>query len=400
MMDLFGRKKARMERERREAQEAREREIALRVSDIPPQTSDWNTKFSGMLAPQTVRLHYWPAYHSNPYQRSFYGADTEHFTAQASPVDAALADLRASGADTVVCFHLHWLNFLYQAPKADEEPVEDRVETFLSALDSFVAEGGRLLWTVHNLKEHERSEDTLDADVRAHLIAQAHAVFVHGAAASAEVLATYPHATGKVCVIEHGHYLGVYPDAMPRQDARKALELPLSDTVFLSLGWLRRYKGLDTLCAAADRLPDTHLVIAGRALQAEKDEIMEMLTRYARVQVHEGWVKGADIQIYMNAADFAVLPYLASFTSGAALLALSFGVPVIAPRLGAFPEVIEDGVSGLLYDPEDPNGLTEALQRAARMPEGARAEMRYAASQAATSRPWAAARYELFHCLT
>ena len=56
----------------------------------------------------------------------------------------------------------------------------------------------------------------------------------------------------------------------------------------------------------------------------------------------------------------AALPFSAILTSGSAITALGFGLPVVLPRLGCLPELV-DGRCGLLYDPADPQGLEKAL---------------------------------------
>ena len=50
------------------------------------------------------------------------------------------------------------------------------------------------------------------------------------------------------------------------------------------------------------------------------------------------------------------------------LEARAMGCPVIAPRSGGFPELIADGVDGLLFDPDDPRALVEALRHAVDTP--------------------------------
>jgi beta-1,4-mannosyltransferase len=62
----------------------------------------------------------------------------------------------------------------------------------------------------------------------------------------------------------------------------------------------------------------------------------------------------------LNAADVAVLPFLDVLTSGSAILALSFGKPVILPDIGCLPELIDDSM-GQLFDPKNTNGLKEAM---------------------------------------
>ncbi|MDP2725948.1 MAG: glycosyltransferase family 1 protein, partial [Dehalococcoidia bacterium] len=77
------------------------------------------------------------------------------------------------------------------------------------------------------------------------------------------------------------------------------------------------------------------------------------------------FVADEDIQYFLNGCEVCVLPYRTMTTSGAAILSLSFGKPVIAPRIGGFPCLLEKG-GGLLYDPEG-NGLSCALAQAREM---------------------------------
>ena len=67
------------------------------------------------------------------------------------------------------------------------------------------------------------------------------------------------------------------------------------------------------------------------------------------------------MQMYLRAADAVVLPYKDVLTSGSAILAMTFGQPVIAPAIGCLPESL--GAEGtILYDPSTPDGLERALR--------------------------------------
>ena len=77
-----------------------------------------------------------------------------------------------------------------------------------------------------------------------------------------------------------------------------------------------------------------------------------------------GYVPFADVTRYFAAADVLVLPYRHVSQSGVLFLALSLDLPVVATRVGALPEVLRDGESGLLVPPESPGALAEALVRA------------------------------------
>ena len=69
-----------------------------------------------------------------------------------------------------------------------------------------------------------------------------------------------------------------------------------------------------------------------------------------------GAVPDDRMQVYLRAADAVVLPYRDVLTSGSAILAMTFGQPVIAPAIGCLPESL--GSEGtILYDADAPDGL-------------------------------------------
>ena len=66
---------------------------------------------------------------------------------------------------------------------------------------------------------------------------------------------------------------------------------------------------------------------------------------------------------YIRAADFHILPSLYEGLPNVVLEAMAAGTPSIATRVQGTPELIEDGVSGLLVPPADPGALGAAIDR-------------------------------------
>jgi glycosyltransferase involved in cell wall biosynthesis len=175
----------------------------------------------------------------------------------------------------------------------------------------------------------------------------------------------------RVTVIPHGEYGFFGDDTAPVEPAvaRRRLGLDPSDEVALFFGYIREYKGLDVLLdawpAVAQARPGARLVIAGDPVRldpARRDALLAAATRVGAVH-RFGYVPFADVSGYIAAADVLVLPYRHVSQSGVLYLALAHGLPVVATRVGALPEVLHDGESGLLVPPESPAALAEALVR-------------------------------------
>jgi glycosyltransferase involved in cell wall biosynthesis len=251
-----------------------------------------------------------------------------------------------------------------------------RLRRLFRQLRSFQAGGGRVAYTVHNLDPHEDA-GAVERWGTAQMVGLADVVHVHDIGTAELVAARFGRRQG-VVVLAHGHYLGSYPNTIGRAAARTALALPADAFVFVCLGLLRPYKGLEELLPAFRALPrrDLRLVLAGKPGSAGYLDVLQTLAAGDdRIRLVPRFIPREDVQIYQNAADVGVFPYRQITTSGAALLAFSFGLPVLAPALGAFPHLVA-GRRGYLYDPAEPDALALALDRASRTDwTGAREEI-------------------------
>lgn len=154
-----------------------------------------------------------------------------------------------------------------------------------------------------------------------------------------------------------------------RLAARRQLGLPDDKPVALFFGLIKPYKGLDLLIGALPDLlrdvPDARIVIAGEPMMPIED-LREQARQAAgdRVLWRLGYIPKSEVRTYFAAADLLACPYHDISASGVSGLAVSHGVPVLATSVGAFSELIEDGVTGWLVPPEDPAALAGVLARA------------------------------------
>ncbi len=126
------------------------------------------------------------------------------------------------------------------------------------------------------------------------------------------------------------------------------------------VGRFDRQKGLDWLLDALQPLlPDqAHLTAVGAPW---------VDNRVAPPQTagvsYPGWVPYDQMNAYLDAADALVVPSRWEAFGLVALEAMRRGLAVIASRKGALPELVVDGVSGLLFDLEDPEAFRTLLLR-------------------------------------
>jgi glycosyltransferase involved in cell wall biosynthesis len=229
--------------------------------------------------------------------------------------------------------------------------------------------GCRLVWTAHNLVNHERRLAGFEACWNYLFTRLADLVIVHGEAARRAFLSRYgaPRRPDRVVVIPHPSYAGAYPADVSREAARRTLGIAGDPIVVLCLGQVRRYKGLvDAVRAfrALDARGGAVLWIAGEPVDAGVAADLEReAAGAADVRLRFEFLPAEDVAVLLAASDVVALPYVSILTSGAAVLATSFGRACVAPRLEALTEVLDER-GAFFYDPADPAGLREALARA------------------------------------
>lgn len=134
----------------------------------------------------------------------------------------------------------------------------------------------------------------------------------------------------------------------------------------LFFGKIRKYKGLGTFLEALAKLKertDFEAVIAGE-FYLNSGDFKRMAARlgvYDRIIWKDRYVANEEVPPLFRDSDLVVLPYTQATQSGVVPVAYQFGVPVIATRVGGLAEVIQDGETGYLVPPNDPEALAEKI---------------------------------------
>lgn len=308
-------------------------------------------------------LRYFPDYTSaNAYQRLLY-SKFDHYDVAPGNV-AECIDLQKKTGGVVL--HLHWINAVLGPAKTTLE-ADQIADEYITLLRQFASLGGQIIWTVHNIISHEPKYLDQELKLSRALTELAEWIHVHHASVAEATEPYYRLPADKIVVAEHGNYIGTLPSDMTRDQARSELGIPANGRVFLFLGQIRGYKGIDELLDAFSGLSSKHedcwLVIAGKILGLSQNDIERKLSGCRNVLFRPGYVPDERMQVYLKSADAMVLPYRKILTSGSVFLAMSFGVPVICPRVGLLSHIVEDGQNGILYGAEEADGLLRSMQR-------------------------------------
>ncbi|WP_116809840.1 glycosyltransferase family 4 protein [Steroidobacter cummioxidans] len=236
--------------------------------------------------------------------------------------------------------HIHWPDLHLRARSSFRALLKHMRLALLFALLRLLKT--RIVWTVHNLKPHERHlplGEILFPLWFPRACTHAIALTNNGLASA---LAMYPPLHNKAAaVIPHGHYRDAYLNAPPRQSCRNQLGLEHRFT-FLFFGNIRPYKNVPLLIEAFRQLPrqDVQLVIAGQpGHMIRTDELQKLVADDRRIRLSLEFVPDDKVPLYVGAADVVVLPFEDILNSGSVFLALSFNRAVLAPNLGALPEI-------------------------------------------------------------
>ncbi|HEY7590841.1 MAG TPA: glycosyltransferase [Candidatus Limnocylindrales bacterium] len=325
-------------------------------------------QLDGQGIDEPILLAYHPIARMNPFQALLYSRAWRHGIAAVplhnlDELDDVAAVARGAGARQAL--HLHWTNKILEG-SADEREARSRLAAFSERLDRFAAGGGSIVWTVHNTLPHDARMPAMEAALQQAIVDRAAVVHVLSANTPAAVGEWFSIPQERVLHVPHPSYVGAYVDTISPEAARWELGVPAGDTVYALLGAIKPYKGLDQMLdafdAAIDRGRGTRrlIVAGGPSRDPEVDAFLERCLLHPFVSLHARKIPGDDMQLFLRAADIAVMPYLRSLNSGVLMLALSFGLPVVAPAVGAMAETITPRI-GRTFVPGDRESLTDAL---------------------------------------
>lgn len=276
------------------------------------------------------------------------------------------AVLRNNNIDVI---HLGWLYGFYMVREFTPSSILNTVITigraFWFCIDLLLVRllGTRLVWTVHNKYHHERHYPRIEKGLNIVVSDIVHTLTVKCSTAKETISQLYRvHNDAKIAVIPDGNYIDAYPNKTKRNEARDHLEID-DGFVYLYFGLIRLYKGVEQLIDKFQEIEKENVelwIVGNPKTEAISERIRSESVEDDRIRTKLEYVPDEEVQYYMNAADVLVLPYQDILNSGSVYLGMSFGKPIIAPKIGCIPSTVATR-NNLLYDPNDQKGLQNEL---------------------------------------
>ncbi|MGA9800302.1 MAG: glycosyltransferase family 4 protein [Terriglobales bacterium] len=223
-----------------------------------------------------------------------------------------------------------------------------------------------LVLTIHNARPHGSLMQRLFQDFRrTAILGHFQAIIVHSQFTKRQIVEMNWAPADRLHVIPHGvldYYLSF-------AENRETAPLSNGNQTVMFFGNIEAYKGLDVLIRAfalmpADLQARTQLLVAGSPNTdiAALKKLARDLKIESRIVWRLGYIREEEVPELFRAASIVALPYRAIDQSGVLMTAVAFGKAIVASRTGGFPEVIQDGVNGILVTPGNAQELAGALQ--------------------------------------
>lgn len=156
-----------------------------------------------------------------------------------------------------------------------------------------------------------------------------------------------------------------------KSDSRRELGVEPEACLIGCVGQFVAEKGHDFLIRAFAQIrqliPHAMLVLVGDGeLKGQYRMLVQQLDLEGKVLFH-GFVP--DIGSVLPALDLFVFPSLHEGLGSSLLAAMACGVPICASRTGGIPEIIQDGVTGYLFNPGDVAAITQSMLEALKSPQ-------------------------------
>jgi len=130
----------------------------------------------------------------------------------------------------------------------------------------------------------------------------------------------------------------------------------------LFLGRLESYKGISTLIRAMSANKNIRLKVVGTGSETESSATLISEMQLNNVEL-TGYLHGEDLRKIVRNCSYIIVP--SEWYENYPLVvmeAMAAGKPVIASRIGGLPEMVEEGITGFLFEPRNHSDLSDKMK--------------------------------------
>jgi glycosyltransferase involved in cell wall biosynthesis len=254
------------------------------------------------------------------------------------------------------------------------EPPEARLAEVSARLDAW-RQRTKLVLTVHNLRPHRNGDSVGFRKLYEAFYQRVH-VIAHFTETSRDAVTKEFPASGDVQHIVTGYFNldRLLPSERDLNGARRELGFAEDAFVVLIIGSLREWAEVELIKRGLDAasVPEKRLLMSGRYDEAGP-RLRQRWRRWtwsrwlrSRNAVVRGFLPDPEVHRIIDPADAVLIPRFRAMNSGLPALGASFGKIIIAPRCGAYPELL-NGTQHPIYEAGDAASLARALENASRL---------------------------------
>ena len=274
---------------------------------------------------------------SNPFTRHL--LESLHDTGE---VEFRPYSKRVVGSDWPDIWHLNWPDAAYRATSVPVTAA--KAAKLLAQIRWARLRGTRLVWTVHNLEPHEVRFPRIEAWFWRRF-RESVDLFVHLSEAGRSCfLKQFPeteYASSHIALF-HPAYPVPSEAFTERGEARRRQGMKEEAPMLVIVGRLAPYKGIPTAIEdfAQAGIDTAHLTVAGQPTDHRIEQQLKEASRQClSVELRLRYLNPDELYEIVRAADIVLLPYRTFLNSGALLLALSLGRPVLVPATAVTKEL-------------------------------------------------------------
>ena len=223
-----------------------------------------------------------------------------------------------------------------------------------------------MVHTLHNLQNHAGLYLGLERIMYGFFLKNCSKIRVYSETTKQDASLKFGLNPNKIHVIQDLPFHFYYENNRSKNEAKKQLNLDENVFVFLFFGEIKPYKGLQNLLPVFNKVAKENdiLLIAGKSYDTDfLDSLQKITGDNQQVLWFHRFIEDSEVQLFFNAADVVLLPFVRIDHSGSIDLAMSFSKPVITLKTASTEKLLANQTELLFDQPEDIEKCLQAVKK-------------------------------------